>query len=303
MKLLWLQAFAAVARCNSFSAAAEELYSTQSNISKHIRCLEDELNVSLFVRSTRTITITPAGRALLPYAEALLRDYDAMCAAAEPFQNAGEHKLLIAAVPIMHLYDLPGSLLSFRNQYPSVQLEVAESDMLGVLEYLKQSPSTIGILRDCAISLLPENTRWKVFPFVEDELVMLCHKDHPLASQPEVSINDCLNSSLITLNAGSEEYQLVLKDLGIPPQRLQPAIRCSSTVTLQNYVRNNYGVSMLTRGMATFICEKDTMVCRPFAERPGFPLVIVVRESALSPMVNLLIQRIVNSFRRPEQDR
>ena len=300
MKIAWLQGFCAVAKYNSFSAAAEELFISQSNISKHIRFLEEELNVTLFERSTRSISITAAGRALLPRAQAILRDYERLCAEAAPFQGEGLLRLAIATVPIMHLYNLPLILRDFRAQYPNVLLEITESDMLGVVEYLKQSSAVIGIVRDCAIDLLPDGVQWKIYPFLEDELVLLCHVDHPLAAQENITIEDCLNSSLITLNAGFNEYQLVLKNLGIPPQRFQPMIRCSSTVTLQNYVRSNLGVSMLTQGMAARLCEEGTMLIRRFAENPRFPLVIAVRESILSPMVQALIQRIITSFRHME---
>jgi DNA-binding transcriptional LysR family regulator len=296
MKISWLQEFVSVAKCSSFSAAAEKLYSTQSNVSKHIRFLEDELNVFLFERRTRNIAITPAGKAMLPYAEGVLREYDRMCAAVMQFRDGAPLRFQIVSVPIMQMYDLPRCLREFQADHPNVELEMAELDMLGVVENLKQSETTIGILRGCAVALLSERIKWKVFPMASDELVMLCHRKHPLAEKEHVSVGDCLSASLITLSAGFNEYRLVLKSLGIPPQRLRPAVKCNSAVSLQNYVQNNYGVSMLTKTMAARICDDASLICRSFDEHPQFPLVIAARETVLTPVVTALIQKIIDSY-------
>src|SRR5919205_1072597 len=69
-----LRAFAAVAREQSFTRAAERLHVTQSALTAAIKALEEELNLRLFDRSTRAVVLTPQGQHFLPVAEKLLRD-------------------------------------------------------------------------------------------------------------------------------------------------------------------------------------------------------------------------------------
>lgn len=74
-RLTLMQNFIHVAECGSFSAAAEQLHSTQSSVSKLVRALEAQLKVTLFTRTTRNITLTEEGQTLLPLARSLLERY------------------------------------------------------------------------------------------------------------------------------------------------------------------------------------------------------------------------------------
>lgn len=80
MDLFQLKCFVNVVDQRSFTKAAFEVSSSQSALSKQISKLEDELNVRLFDRSRRVVTLTPAGREFEPHARKLLADYDEMMA-------------------------------------------------------------------------------------------------------------------------------------------------------------------------------------------------------------------------------
>ncbi|MBS1482046.1 MAG: LysR family transcriptional regulator, partial [Clostridium sp.] len=60
--------FTALSKYMNFSTAAEELYLSQSSLSKRIKSLETKLDMELFIRHPRTIELTEAGKAILPYA-------------------------------------------------------------------------------------------------------------------------------------------------------------------------------------------------------------------------------------------
>ena len=80
MKLEWLEAVMAVAKLRSFSEAAETIPCAQSSISRHVRAAEDELNVVLFDRSSKsnTVALTSEGERVLPLIEQLLEDWTAL---------------------------------------------------------------------------------------------------------------------------------------------------------------------------------------------------------------------------------
>ena len=87
MKLAWVRGFVAVADAGGFAEAAEQLFTTQSTVSKQIQSLEKELGVTLFDRTGRKAALSPAGRALLPHARRLLREEQAL--RAKPDENSG----------------------------------------------------------------------------------------------------------------------------------------------------------------------------------------------------------------------
>lgn len=88
MDLFQLKCFVNVVDQRSFTKAAFEVSSSQSALSKQISKLEDELNVRLFDRSRRVVTLTPAGREFEPHARKLLADYDEMMASIKRFSNS-----------------------------------------------------------------------------------------------------------------------------------------------------------------------------------------------------------------------
>lgn len=78
MDLTQIAYFLAIVDAGSFTAAAEELYISQSSLSKQIRALEKELNADLFDRGRRQIELTPWGKAILPHARHLHEAHEAM---------------------------------------------------------------------------------------------------------------------------------------------------------------------------------------------------------------------------------
>lgn len=298
MKIVWLQAFIAVAKFGSFSVAADELYISQSSMSKHIRMLEDELGVSLFERSTRSVVLSPAGRAIYNRACVIVSEYEALEKELGSFCTAAGRSIKIAAVPIMHLYDLSGVLVDFRRLYPNVDIEMFETDMLGVIRNLESSQNTVGIMRQCSLRLLSRSISWHTAPFIEDELICLCSTRHPFASADSVSISDCLNARMVVLSSGFNEYRLVLEDYGISPSRFQPIIKCASVSTLENYVANDLGVSMVTAGMAQRIGRNPSLARVEFAEHPKFSLSIVAQASSVTEDAAMLIKMMTESYAR-----
>lgn len=122
-----LQSFVAVAECGSVSEAARRLRIAQPALSRQIRALEADLSVELLVRSTRGVTLTPAGERLFPYANSVLRQLDAV-----PEVIGGPEKEVSGRVAI----GLPTTasavlsrklLLAVRNELPNVRLHLVES--------------------------------------------------------------------------------------------------------------------------------------------------------------------------------
>lgn len=121
MQLTDLHTFAAVARCGGITRAAAELNTVQSNVTQRIRALEADIGMALFERHSRGMTLTGAGRRLLPYAErmaALVRE--AVQAARD--DGAPKGPLAIGSMETTAAVRLPALLATFHKRFPAVQL-------------------------------------------------------------------------------------------------------------------------------------------------------------------------------------
>lgn len=118
-----LATFATVARCGGITRAAGVLNTVQSNVTSRIRQLEAEVGVSLFERHSRGMTLTGAGRRLLPYAErmaALARE--ALFAARD--EGVPKGPLTIGSMETTAAVRLPSLLAQFHKRFPAVQLNL-----------------------------------------------------------------------------------------------------------------------------------------------------------------------------------
>ena len=116
MDIAQVQYVLAVAAAGSFSAAAEELYISQSSLSKQVIALERELGVALFDRSKRQIALTPAGAAFLAHARAIDAAYRALLADLGRFKTAPS--LRIVAIPVIAQYGITAYIAQFTAHIP-----------------------------------------------------------------------------------------------------------------------------------------------------------------------------------------
>ncbi len=123
MELSDLATFAAVARCGSVTRAAGELNTVQSNVTNRIKALEAEIGVPLFERHFRGMTLTSAGKRLLPYAERLAAMSREAIAAAQD-DGVPKGPLAIGAMETTAAVRLPQLLTHFHQRFPAVQLSL-----------------------------------------------------------------------------------------------------------------------------------------------------------------------------------
>jgi LysR family transcriptional regulator, cell division regulator len=123
MELCDLITFSAVARCCGITRAAGELNTVQSNVTNRIRALEAEIGVALFERHSRGMTLTGAGRRLLPYAERMVAmSREAVSAARDDGVPRGP--LVIGSMETTTAVRLPPLLADFHARFPLVQLSL-----------------------------------------------------------------------------------------------------------------------------------------------------------------------------------
>ncbi|WP_433467367.1 LysR family transcriptional regulator [Spirillospora sp. CA-128828] len=149
MQFQQLAYFVAVAEVRHFTQAAELLRVAQPSLSKQIRALENELNVSLFSRARGNITLTPAGEALLPLAKRILADVDTARLEVQELVGLKRGRVRLGATPSLCAGLLADVLRRFHDTYPGIQLIVEEGGSRDLVKEL-----TRGSL-DMALVILP----------------------------------------------------------------------------------------------------------------------------------------------------
>jgi DNA-binding transcriptional LysR family regulator len=200
MELQQMRYVVAVAETNSFTRAAERCLVVQSALSHQIARLERELGARLFERTSRRVSLTPAGAAFLPAARQCLEAADR--AAAEVAAAVGEvrGRLVVGVIPTVTAVDIPSALRDFHERYPQVRirLKVGASDDL--VEKVKGGCLDVAFL-GLPVSAQPQGVA--IHELARDTLVAVVAVDHPLASEDSVSLRRLAAEPFVDLPAGT----------------------------------------------------------------------------------------------------
>ncbi|MCY1219776.1 HTH-type transcriptional regulator CynR [compost metagenome] len=140
-----MRAFLQVARIGNFTRAAEQAHITQAGLSILIREMEKQLGCRLFDRTTRMVSLTPAGRRLLPVVERLVTDLDDVAAELGAEGDAARQTLRIAATPLVSSHLLPWVFASFRQAHPQVVLRLFDADLRDVEAMVAAGEADLGL--------------------------------------------------------------------------------------------------------------------------------------------------------------
>ncbi|MFZ3183542.1 MAG: LysR family transcriptional regulator [Pseudomonadales bacterium RIFCSPLOWO2_12_59_9] len=186
MDLASLNAFIAIAETGSFSLAGERLFLTQPAISKRIAGLEQQLKVRLFDRLGRVVSLTEAGRALLPRAYQILGVLDDTRRALTNLNGEISGRLTLATSHHIGLHRLPPLLRAFTRAYPQVALDIQFLDSEVAYEEVLHGRAELAV-----ITLAPQ-TREPVRAVAvwDDPLDFVAAPEHPLAANGPITLKD-----------------------------------------------------------------------------------------------------------------
>lgn len=134
-------------RTKNITHAANELYITQSSVSKRIRQIERELGTTLFLRSRQGIQFTPSGEIVLRHAQNIIHELDAIRQELVTASGAVAGTLRAAVSINYGMYRLPDQLLAFQQRYPLVKTQITAIHSQTVYSQLINNRIDVGILR------------------------------------------------------------------------------------------------------------------------------------------------------------
>jgi LysR family carnitine catabolism transcriptional activator len=140
-----LLAFLEVSRLHSFAKAAEQIALSPSGMSMLVKELEEQVGARLFDRTTRSVTLTDAGRRLQPVAERIVNELRSLGPVIEGSQTAVRSRLDVAATPTVSASLLPGVVREFAGSHPQVHVHLADVDVSAVRRKVLDGEADIGL--------------------------------------------------------------------------------------------------------------------------------------------------------------
>ena len=240
-----LQTFITVAKLESFSQAAEQLYLTQPAISKRIAALESELDARLFDRIGRRVTLTEAGRTLLPRAQALLLEIEDSRRLISNLTGSVAGRLSLGTSHHIGLHRLPPVLRSYTASYPEVELDLHFMDSEQACQAVLSGDLELGIVT-LPLTPIAELESEIIWP---DPLSIVVGADHPLARQKTIKLARLADFPAILPAKGTYTREVLEQTFAPRELALHIGMTTNYLETIRMLVGIGLGWSVLPRNM------------------------------------------------------
>ena len=265
MKRLTYETFLALAKLCNFRKTAEQLNTTQSNVSARIKALEEDLGGTLFVRSSQAVTLTPLGRELVPFAEDILCSMDRFAHAAglNPDQE-GTLRLALSENMVSAL--LPEFMREFTAFYPRADVEITVDSTTNQRQQLIDRTVDLAFLMGPVSEYDVTN-----LPLLNLPMIWVVAADHPAADRGRIGLDDLATSPVLSYARNSRPF-VELREALIKAGIRNPRLFSSNAL--------NASLGMTRAGLG--ICTLPEVFARPHIERGE-----VVRVDADIPLKDL----------------
>lgn len=221
-----------------FGRAAEACHVSQPTLSGQIRKLEEVLGVTLFERTNKSVTPTPAAEQILPLARAAIEKADAITALAHGWRDPLAGSLRLGVIPTLGPYLMPRVLGPLKQLYPKLDLVLWEDITDNLLARLRRHELDVALLasnvaEDDIVSL----------PLFEEPFLLVLPSDHPLAAEPVIDEKQLSEVEMLVLADGH-----CLRDQALAACHQTGAgradLRATSLEMLLNMVAAGYGCTL-----------------------------------------------------------
>ena len=205
-------AFVETVEAGSFTKAAEKIHYSQSGISRMIAELEKEWRVTLLERGKAGVKLTSDGTKMLPYAQKLIRDWEALKKEVEQLGGLQSGLIRIGAFSSAATHILPGMISAFQKDYPRIDYELLLGDYTEIEAWLLEGRIDCGFLR------LPAHPELEVTYLTRDKLMAILPEDHPLCKLKSVPLKDlCLEPFMLLEKGAKAEVSEIFERRGLKP--------------------------------------------------------------------------------------
>ena len=257
MDLKQVQYFLSVTENGTFSAAAEGMHLSQSSLSKQIMALEKELDLQLFDRSKRRVSLTEAGKIFNKHAINLNDAYLAALTDLEVYRKTSP-TLSIAAIPVIGQYGITPLVEQFKNAHPNINFILEEREVPTVLSALDNYLDT---------------SQYASLDIFNDRLMVAVSNKHRFASRKSLFPAELADENFIIYKEGTIVHKLAVnacRSAGFEPKIFCATLRGASIIGL---VASNSGVALMMEKVLDYY-ERPDVISIPLDEAVESNIVI-----------------------------
>jgi len=257
-----LKVFCDLVEAGSFSKAAEVHGITQSAVSQQVRAIEIRFGCSLLERSRSGVSLTPEGHAFHTACCETLAIWSGFEGCLKDLKNEVSGELRIASIFSIGLHDLPARLEVFRARFPLVNVRVEYRRSVQIYEMVESGEADIGLV---AYPAKRPGTMFEVFD--EDDLVIICHPRHPLASRKRVALPAIAGEKFIAFEPDTPTRKMIDRYLRKAGVKIQQVMEFDNIETVKRAVEIESGISIIpARTVATEVASGQ--LCAVQVESP-----------------------------------
>jgi DNA-binding transcriptional LysR family regulator len=289
MELRHLRYFIQVAEDLHFARAAARLGISQPPLSQQIRLLEEELEVQLFERTSRRVTLTPAGTAFLEAARATLAQAERAITVARRAGRGELGDLRIGFNPSApFIARVATAVNDFRRRFPDVRLSLSEMIGSAQIAAIEDRSLDIGFMRSASPPALPAGLSSTLI--LEERLVVAMRPDHPLAVRDSLWLVDLAEHPLVIYSSQrsggfTEEVFALMRRAGAEPVVAQSV---HEVTTLLGLAAAGVGMTIIAESLRAI--QSAGLVYVPLADEGTSTSMWLVhlREGGTLPCANFL---------------
>ena len=283
--------FYIVARSGSFSAAARELFVTQSAVSQSIKALETQTGSTLFVRGTKNVKLTSVGEMLYSHvgqAYALLKTAEGKMLEMQSL-GSGEIRIGVGDTILHHL--LIPVLQEFINKYPNIKIQINNRTSPGIIDSLKSGTVDLGIV---TLPVTDKSIETPEFREVEDVFVASSRFNH--LKDRDVSIDELTSLPLLLLKRESSTRRNLDQYFSSKGFSIVPEIELESMELLVELSRIGLGIAHVLKESVEDAIKKGELFILNLADPiPPRKLGIAkLRNVPLSPSADIFASMLLN---------
>ena len=241
-----------VRRNYNLTEVANALFTSQPGVSKHIKDLEDELGIELFVRKgKRLLGLTDPGKELAEIVERMLLDAGNIKRLAEQFSNRDQGQLTIATTHTQARYALPPVVAAFKRAYPKVHLILHQGSPSEIVSLLLDGTADVGIATE-ALESVPDIA---TFPYYSWHHAVVVPKGHPLESVRPLTLEAVAEHPIVTYHegfTGRAGIDRSFANAGLSPDIVMSALDAD---VIKTYVELGLGAGILAS--VAYVPERD----------------------------------------------
>jgi DNA-binding transcriptional LysR family regulator len=247
MELRQLEYFVAVAEDANFTRAAERLHVAQPGVSAQIKQLERELGLPLLDRTGRTVTLTEAGAAVLPFARAALGAVAGSRQVVDELTGLVRGRVAIGTITSCPAVAVADMIAGFHRAHPAIEITLSQDNSDRLVDGIRAGRLDLAVIALSASTTYPGVA---LKTFVDERMVAVVGADDPFAGEESLPVTAFRDRDLISMPPGTGVRSCVDEACALAGFAPRIAFEANDPTMLMQLARRGLGVAFLPTSMA-----------------------------------------------------